>query len=89
MTETENETNTEHGMICSKRNSHDTGVSDSRPSDANGGSVRRRRYCKVCGHRFTTYEIRDDYVAYIEKTVAVQMVSGLLNKIVPGWKSFI
>lgn len=29
-------------------------VKDSRRSGAN--SIRRRRHCKTCGHRFTTYE---------------------------------
>lgn len=29
-------------------------VMDSRPND---GSIRRRRACKACGHRFTTWEV--------------------------------
>lgn len=33
----------------------DTRVVDSRPSDA-GSAIRRRRECRLCGHRFTTYE---------------------------------
>ncbi len=33
----------------------DTRVVDSRPVDA-GDGIRRRRECRACGHRFTTYE---------------------------------
>ena len=33
----------------------DTRVIDSRPADQ-GTSIRRRRACATCGHRFTTYE---------------------------------
>ncbi len=33
----------------------DTRVVDSRPIDR-GDSIRRRRECRACGHRFTTYE---------------------------------
>jgi transcriptional regulator NrdR family protein len=34
-------------------------VRDSRP-DVDGATIRRRRYCDVCPHRFTTYEIPMD-----------------------------
>lgn len=33
----------------------ETRVIDSRPADQ-GATIRRRRSCSVCGHRFTTYE---------------------------------
>lgn len=43
------------GMICPKCQSESTRVVDSR--DANGGrSIRRRRQCDKCDHRFTTFE---------------------------------
>ena len=40
---------------CSHQNSV---VLDSRP--IGGGRVRRRRECKACGHKFTTYEITEN-----------------------------
>lgn len=42
-------------MHCLKCNSHDDKVIDSRMSK-DGLSIRRRRECLECGHRFTTYE---------------------------------
>lgn len=42
-------------MLCPACGAHDTKVIDSRPAE-NGVSIRRRRRCETCGHRFTTYE---------------------------------
>ncbi len=42
-------------MKCPYCKAEDTGVIDSRLSD-DGDTVRRRRECKECGKRFTTYE---------------------------------
>ncbi len=42
-------------MRCPLCSTEDTRVVDSRPSDA-GATIRRRRECAACGHRFTTYE---------------------------------
>jgi transcriptional repressor NrdR len=42
-------------MYCSKCSSLDDKVVDSRLSK-DGRSIRRRRECVQCGHRFTTYE---------------------------------
>lgn len=42
-------------MKCSKCNSNDDHVIDSRVSE-DGGVIRRRRECKSCSHRYTTYE---------------------------------
>jgi transcriptional regulator NrdR family protein len=41
--------------VCGER----TLIYDSRP-DESGESVRRRRKCRVCGHRFTTIEVDAD-----------------------------
>ena len=41
-------------MRCPFCNAEDTQVTDSRPTENN--TIRRRRECKVCGKRFTTYE---------------------------------
>ena len=43
------------GMRCPMCGVEDTRVIDSRPADQ-GTTIRRRRACAQCGHRFTTYE---------------------------------
>ena len=42
-------------MNCPKCNSRKIEVNDSRPSEMN--SIRRRRICRECGYRFTSYEL--------------------------------
>jgi transcriptional repressor NrdR len=42
-------------MKCPFCGALDSKVTDTRPDD-DGGSIRRRRECTVCGKRFTTYE---------------------------------
>lgn len=42
-------------MKCPSCDHEDSKVIDSRPAD-DGDSIRRRRICQQCGHRFTTYE---------------------------------
>ena len=42
-------------MKCPYCSNLDTKVIDSRPAE-DGGSIRRRRSCDICGKRFTTYE---------------------------------
>lgn len=42
-------------MRCSACGHPDSKVIDSRQSD-DGGTIRRRRQCLACGHRFTTFE---------------------------------
>ncbi len=42
-------------MRCPLCATEDTRVVDSRPSDG-GATIRRRRECTICAHRFTTYE---------------------------------
>ncbi len=42
-------------MRCSACGHTDSKVVDSRQSD-DGGTIRRRRQCLACGHRFTTFE---------------------------------
>ena len=43
------------GMRCPLCTTNETRVVDSRPADE-GRSIRRRRACPRCGHRFTTFE---------------------------------
>ena len=42
-------------MRCPACDSHDSRVIESRPLD-DGRAIRRRRSCRACAHRFTTYE---------------------------------
>lgn len=42
-------------MLCPACSATETKVIDSRPAEG-GHSIRRRRECEACGHRFTTYE---------------------------------
>ena len=44
-------------MDCPVCGKNQTKVVDSRPIN---GSVRRRRKCLICGHRFTTFEVISD-----------------------------
>ena len=53
-------------MRCPKCASDDTKVLESRLSDG-GRSVRRRRSCVQCNHRFTTYEKEELFVFSIIK----------------------
>ena len=50
-------------MFSPKCKNADTRVLDSRMVDE-GKSIRRRRECEKCSHRFTTYE-RPDFVSFI------------------------
>ncbi len=52
---------------CLKSN---TNVLDSRPSS---GSIRRRRSCKTCSKRFTTYERIENTLSVIKKDGKVQL----------------
>ena len=46
-------------MRCPKCGCDESRVVDSRPSE-NNDAIRRRRECIGCGHRFTTYERREE-----------------------------
>lgn len=46
-------------MRCTKCGCDESKVIDSRPSE-NNDAIRRRRECVRCGHRFTTYERREE-----------------------------
>lgn len=54
-------------MRCSKCGCQDDKVIDSRTS-REGATIRRRRECLGCGHRFTTYEeIENDAITVIKR----------------------
>ena len=45
------------GIVCPVCGAGEHGVKDSRPAR---GTIRRRRKCQSCNHRWTTYEIAAD-----------------------------
>ncbi len=53
-------------MICPNCGHSDTSVLDSRVTRG-GKEIRRRRECKKCSHRFTTYERPEERIVYIVK----------------------
>ena len=60
------------GLCCEHCGSSDISVTDSRPSR---GTVRRRRRCNHCGHRFTTYEVSADIEDLIRFDVWLQQLN--------------
>ena len=55
------------GMRCPRCHVDDTKVIDSREADE-GSSIRRRRSCLGCGHRFTTFERADEVPLVVIKS---------------------
>lgn len=53
-------------MRCSKCGHDDTRVLESRNSN-DGRSIRRRRVCTKCHHRFTTYEKEEELTLQVKK----------------------
>ena len=53
-------------MRCPKCGFEESKVVDSRPSE-NNDAIRRRRECIKCGHRFTTYERREEMPLMVVK----------------------
>ena len=51
-------------MKCPKCGGAKQRITDSRQT---GNEVRRRRECRACGHRFTTYELTEIDRAKLEK----------------------
>lgn len=60
-------------MICPNCGAK-TGVISTRRSRR---AIRRRRECKVCGHRFTTYEVQAVYLSDLLKTLDGEVVDQL------------
>jgi transcriptional regulator NrdR family protein len=55
-------------MQCPSCGSEDLKTVDSRPSD---GMIRRRKECKSCGGRFSTYEITEKEYNRLKRLVKV------------------
>ncbi len=53
-------------MRCVRCGTHEDKVIDSR-SSKDGSSIRRRRECLHCGHRFTTYEVLEQRELFVVK----------------------
>lgn len=68
-------------MKCPMCGYEDSMVVDSRPVD--NGSIRRRRECKRCGKRYTTYEILDSLPVMVVKKDGSREVFDR-NKIITG-----
>jgi transcriptional repressor NrdR len=62
-------------MLCPACGASNIRVIDSRPAE-NGTSIRRRRECEICEHRFTTYE-------RLEPQLMVRKRSGQLEAFSP------
>ena len=54
-------------MHCPKCGGDDTRVIDSRMQDSSN-AVKRRRECRACGHRFTTFERCEDPIEVIKSS---------------------
>ena len=61
--------------MCPSCGASDTRVVDSRPAE-NGTSIRRRRECEVCGHRFTTYERLEPQLMVRKRNGRLEAFSG-------------
>lgn len=61
-------------MLCPSCGADDTRVIDSRPADI-GASIRRRRHCEPCGHRFTTYERSEPQLSVVKRSGRVEQFS--------------
>ena len=59
------------GVRCPNCNTDDTRVADSRMAE-NGSSIRRRRHCSGCGHRFTTFERIEEVPLIVVKSCGRQ-----------------
>lgn len=62
-------------MLCPACGATDTRVVDSRPAE-NGMSIRRRRECGVCDHRFTTYERLEPQLMVRKRNGRLEAFSG-------------
>lgn len=52
-------------IACPSCGERRNGVKDSRASDADYSMIRRRRECRVCNHRWTTFEVHADSLPHL------------------------
>lgn len=71
-------------MNCPRCHSHRGQVTDSREDDVNH-TIRRRRRCPSCGHRWTTYEVTaEDQAMLLERDRRVRTAVDALMPLVNG-----
>ena len=63
-------------MLCPACGTADTRVIDSRPAES-GVSIRRRRQCEACQHRFTTYERLEPQLMVMKRSGRLEPFSSL------------
>jgi transcriptional repressor NrdR len=63
-------------MLCPACGTADTRVIDSRPAES-GVSIRRRRQCEACQHRFTTYERLEPQLIVMKRSGRLEPFSSL------------
>lgn len=63
-------------MLCPACGATEIRVIDSRPAE-NGASIRRRRECEICGHRFTTYERLEPQLMVLKRSGRLESFSPL------------
>ena len=62
-------------MLCPSCGATETRVIDSRPAEG-GSSIRRRRECETCEHRFTTYERLEPQLVVRKRNGRLEVFSG-------------
>ena len=62
-------------MLCPSCGASETRVIDSRPAEG-GHSIRRRRQCEACEHRFTTYERLEPQLVVRKRSGRLEAFSG-------------
>lgn len=63
-------------MLCPACGAAETRVIDSRPAES-GLSIRRRRQCEACRHRFTTYERLEPQLMVMKRSGRLEPFSSL------------
>lgn len=63
-------------MLCPACGAAETRVIDSRPAES-GLSIRRRRQCEACQHRFTTYERLEPQLMVMKRSGRLEPFSSL------------
>lgn len=61
-------------MLCPSCGAAETRVIDSRPAE-NNASIRRRRECEACQHRFTTYERLEPQLMVLKRSGRLEVFS--------------
>jgi len=54
--------------------------SDTKDSRPKGDTIKRRRRCVSCGHRWNTYELREEYIDPIMLKVALETIMENLDE---------